>query len=244
MQTHSIEVPRTAHYVSLGPAPGPSVAGPVQQTPVCEIWMACHGYGQLARYFGRHFRAVQSPGRLVIVPEGLSRFYLDGPEAGDTYERVGASWMTRADREAEIADYVRFLDDVFTAECARHGADSQAVRLVGLGFSQGAATITRWLARSPLLQRRPTRTQRLILWGGMFPHDMDLASQRRWLVDTDLLLVAGTRDAYATPKRIAAEQQRLHTAGISHRLIRFDGEHRLDAALLRDLAEKTTPPAS
>ena len=75
------------------------------------MWVVCHGYRQLARRFIREFQGIAGAERRIVAPEGLSRFYLDeeggphGPEA-----RVGATWMTREDRIAEIDDYVAYLD--------------------------------------------------------------------------------------------------------------------------------------
>src|ERR1051325_10016453 len=48
--------------------------------------------------------------RRLVAPEGLSRFYLSERA---TERRVGASWMTREDRLAEIADYLGYLDAVY-----------------------------------------------------------------------------------------------------------------------------------
>ena len=225
MTVRHIAAVKTARYAVLGPETG----------PVAEVWVACHGYGQLVSYFGRHFRAVERPGRLVVLPEGLNRFYLDGGEGG-RYERVAASWMTRDERETDIADTNRFLDDVFVAACTRAGADPLAVPLVGFGFSQGTATVTRWLAGSPLLAARAERARRLILWGGGLPHDLDLARERRWRATADLTLVAGERDPIATPARVLEQERRMTAAGIPHRAVSFAGEHRLNDRVLRDLA--------
>lgn len=204
--------------------------------PADEVWMACHGYGQLAAYFARHFRAVERPRRLVVVPEGLSRFYLDGGDGG-RYERVGASWMTRDERETDIADTHRFLDDVFVAACTRAGADPVSVPLVGFGFSQGTATVTRWLAQSPVVAQRAERVRRLILWGGGLPHDLDLESESAWLAAAGLTLVAGDRDPLATPARILEQEARMRAAGLPHRVVSYAGEHRLNDRVMRDLAD-------
>lgn len=59
-----------------------------------EAWLILHGYGMLAQGILHWFRAAERPGRLLVAPEGLSRFYLE--ENG--VRRVGASWMTREDR--------------------------------------------------------------------------------------------------------------------------------------------------
>lgn len=223
MPVRSIAAVKTARYAVLGPEDG----------PVEEVWLACHGYGQLATYFARHFRSVERPGRLVVVPEALNRFYVDG--ASGRYERVGASWMTREERETDIADTVRFLDDVFVAACARADADPYAVPLATFGFSQGTAAAVRWLALSRLAREREVRTSRLVLWGGGLPHDLDVSAERAWLANAGVTLVAGDRDAIATPARVLEQERRLSDAGVPFQTVAFSGEHRLNERVLRDL---------
>ncbi|MEM0963925.1 MAG: esterase [Bacteroidota bacterium] len=224
MRVRSIAAVKTARYVVLGPEDGPAD----------EVWMVCHGYGQLAPSFSRHVRALEQARRVVVVPEALSRFYVGAVGARD--RRVGASWMTREARESDIADTVRYLDDVFVAACARADVDPLAVPLAGLGFSQGTATIARWLALSPLLARRARRAVRLVLWGGGMPHDLTLADHASWLRQSDLTLVAGDRDGFATPARILEQEAALRSAEIPFASVQFEGEHRLSDRVLRDLA--------
>jgi predicted esterase len=219
MREQAVEVCRTARYLTLG------------EGQADEVWMACHGYGQLARYFLRHFRTVERPGRLVIAPEGLSRFYLE--DASGAHTRVGASWMTREDRLAEIEDHVRWLDIAFT-DGLRQAGTPRANRIVAFGFSQGCATVARWLDRSPTLPAH--RCDRLILWGGTLPEDVDLDASRPWL-DGRLTLVAGDRDHWATPEVIDREVERLRRHAIRVAVVSFDGGHALDQVTLARLAE-------
>lgn len=226
LTAHTIETARTARYATLG-----------GDEEVREVWLCCHGYGQSALRWARHFETVARPDRLVVVPEALSRFYLD-----DRYQRVGASWMTREAREEEIADQTRYLDAVMREACDRSGVAVEAVRLVGFGFSQGTATVGRWLERSPLVAEREAagaaRADRLIVWGGRLPHDLDLHEAARWLSRTELLLVAGDRDAIATPARVIEQERRLREAGLEYRVVQYPGEHRLNARVLGALAEE------
>jgi predicted esterase len=219
MREYTLPVYRTARYALLGDPSG----------PIDEVWLACHGYGQLAPFFLRPFRAVESPRRLIVAPEGLSRFYLEN-DAG-AHHRVGASWMTRAMREAEIDDYVRFLDAVYADVLTRAG--TVRARLTAFGFSQGGATVTRWLAHSPMLGRPPA--ERLILWGSALPHDLDLGTHAGWLKQARLTLVTGDGDEYATPERIAAQTQALDEHGIACEAVGFRGGHRVDEDTLRGL---------
>src|SRR5207244_11621240 len=98
MEEHRVTVARSARYFTLG------------GTEPREVWFACHGYGQLAARFLEKLRVLDDDGRCLVAPEGLSRFYLT---ESPTERRVGATWMTREDRLAEIADYVRYLDAVY-----------------------------------------------------------------------------------------------------------------------------------
>src|SRR6266571_4009811 len=152
MQEHSLSTSRTARYFTLG---HPSDAR--------ELWFVCHGYGQLASRFLERFRSLESQRRCIVAPEGLSRFYLTEHA---TERRVGASWMTREDRLHEIDDYVRYLD-------ALHAVVASAeARVTALGFSQGTATVCRWAAYGS------ARIDRLIVWGGEVPPDLDLGDAR------------------------------------------------------------------
>ena len=179
MREHHISVTRTARYVTLGDAdrlPG-------------EVWFVCHGYAQLAARFARDFEAIDDGSRLIVVPEALSRFYLDsGPGA--------------------------------------HGAESGDTRVCVLGFSQGVATVCRWLARGR------ARASRLILWGATVPPEFDFERDAAALRDAELWLVAGTRDKFTTIERVTAERERLRAHDIPHRFVTFDGGHRLDSDVL------------
>ena len=220
----SIVVPRTARYYRIGPG-GPAVR---------EVWLVCHGYGQLARYFLRPFRTLAAPHRLVVAPEGLSRFYLDGHTGA--YDRIGASWMTRDDRLDEISDQVAFLDRVLDKAADGLGA----FRLGVLGFSQGAATAARWIDRSPLLAARAWHPARFAVWGADLPHDLDLETAgARWLGAADFHLVAGSEDEYATPERVTAARERLDAAGIAYRYVPYNGGHRIVPDVLRSVVEQT-----
>nr|WP_246455288.1 alpha/beta hydrolase [Hymenobacter citatus] len=210
-----MHVQRTARYYQLG-TPGPNTR---------RVWVVCHGYGQLAAYFIRHFAflAEDDLNTVVLAPEGLSRFYLQG-----TSGRVGATWMTREDRLTEIEDYVTYLNqlsDTILAQC------SPDVQILVLGFSQGAATVSRWLAHAPF------RAARLVLWAGAFPPDMDLAVAARLLRQVPVTLVCGTQDEYVTAEAVAQQQAALLGLGVDPEIIWFEGRHQLDRAVLQRLKE-------
>src|SRR3989440_6597018 len=194
MQEHRLSTPRSARYFTLGAG---TLAG------ASEVWIVCHGYGQLASRFLERFRPLEALGCCVVAPEGLSRFYLtDNP----TERRVGASWMTREDRLHEIGDYVRYLDALYGMLGAAR------TKVTALGFSQGTATMSRWAALGS------SRVDRLILWGGEVPPDLELQRLRV----PRLELVYGTRDQLFTPKIVAANEARLRQRRIPYQPLSFD----------------------
>lgn len=208
LQQHHLTVPRTARYHTLGDA-----------AKARAIWIVLHGYGQLARYFLRKFEGLED-GLLIAAPEGLSRFYTD-----EAHSRVGATWMTREDRENEIHDQCTYLDALAT-ELLRTSGD---VHLNVLGFSQGVATACRWSMNGN------TKIHRLVLWAGGLPPEPGADQLHEVWANLDLHLVLGTQDQYAGDKELQAQSARLSMANVSHQVHRFQGGHELEQVLLTRL---------
>jgi len=216
---HRLETPRTARYYLIG-APGPAVR---------DVWACCHGYGQLARDFAAYLRPIaEDANRLGVVPEALSRFYLERGDRQPHAERpVGASWMTREDRDAEIHDHVRWLDAAVGDALGASG--EAAVRFSALGFSQGAATAFRWA------QRTTRAVEHLVIWGGLVAPDVmaDLEADPGALRARRLTLVVGRYDRLVNRDTMAAQHAVLQTLGDRYQLLEFEGGHRMDLETLR-----------
>jgi predicted esterase len=213
-----ISVRRTARYFLLGPPP--------EQTT--QVWFVLHGYGQLAERFARRFHPLASAGALVVAPEALSRYYLDGQRQHGPDSAVGASWMTREDRSSEIADYLAYLDRLrmqLLDEPYRLGTTVSV-----LGFSQGCATAARWAALGV------ARPKRLILWAGTLPPDLDLHTAHERLSRARLTYVIGRQDEHLNEEAIQREEERLAEAGIPCEIVWHDGGHRVEEDVLRRLA--------
>lgn len=198
---HRLAVSRGARCFTLG---GEAAA---------EAWVVVHGYGQLAARFLRSVEVLATPARLVVAPEGLSRFYLDAASG-----KVGASWMTREDRQQEIADCLAYLDQVRALLVA-------PVPLTVLGFSQGVATAARWaVATSPA----PVR---LVAWGGLLPDEIPAAR----LASMRVTCVVGEQETWAPPAAIEAQATLLRDAGVEVNVVRFDGGHEIRGEVLHRL---------
>jgi len=220
LREHHLPVKRTARWFALGPASG----APDQ------LWIACHGYGQLAARFLRHFEVIDDGTRVIVAPEGLSRFYLGETAGSHVDSAVGATWMTREDRLSEIDDYIGYLDAL--ADQLARDYDLSGTKVIALGFSQGVATVCRWV------ERGRTRVHEVVLWAGSVPPDLDLARPAHPLRALHPILVVGETDPYATTAAIEAHHRLLRDRAIAFDAITFAGGHRLDYDTLRALAER------
>ena len=213
MQEHHFPVPRTARYFTVG-----SFGNHLRQ-----VWFVYHGYGELAQRFLKHFEVLDDGRRLLIAPEGLSRYYTDHDGGA-----IGASWMTREDRLAEIADYVGYLDALYRHVFLR--VDRASVAVYVLGFSQGAHTAARWISHGSAI------ADRLILWGQVLPVDLDLEMAWAKLEDSRLTLVVGTRDVRVPADKLEESEGWLLEHQIPYETIKYNGGHRLDKRVLRSIA--------
>jgi predicted esterase len=98
-----------------------------------------------------------------------------------------------------------------------------------LGFSQGGATAARWVASGRV------RPGRLVVWGSALPPDVDLAAPASPLRAPETVLVVGARDAYITPKIVAAEVARMTAVQFPFRQVSYDGDHAIDDGVLLQL---------
>lgn len=213
---HHLVVRKTARYCLLGEI-GPATT---------DLWIVCHGFGQLARDFIQFFESLVKPGRAVVAPEALNRFYKSQGTVHTPESPVGATWMTTEDRGIEISDYIEYLDTLLST--LRSGIDPQA-KVTALGFSQGVATISRWVAVSrPLLSR-------VIFWGGLLPPEFRDQAGLGGLMSQPLAFVVGNSDRYFPDSLVDSEAGRLGSLGVPVSVTRFEGGHVIDPEILRTL---------
>jgi predicted esterase len=205
IQEH-LEVGRTARYWRDGAEPAEAR----------ELFLGLHGHAQLAERFLRDLLPLQDPVTLVAAPEALSRFYLETARTGRHGELIGATWLTREDRETDLADGYRYLDLLAThlVSCC-----PLRPRLTVLGFSQGSLMAARWLMHSTLAPAR------LILWGTPLPPEVEPEALASRLSGASVVLVAGDSDPVVPPGTIEANAAALQAAGLDARAERFAGGH-------------------
>ena len=206
---HYIPVNKSARYFVLKP-----------KTKHLALVYALHGYGQLGPYFVKQFQALADQGVVVVAPEGLHRFYINGYSG-----RVGASWMTKEDRETDIKDYLNYLN-VFHQEIQQEYRD---LPLHLLGFSQGVATACRWIGTSDI------DFQSLILYASVFPNDFDFEVNRERLTKMKRIIAYGDKDQFSPEETIEEKINWLKKKNVEPELIRFKGGHEIIDDVLLDI---------
>jgi predicted esterase len=217
MDIQFLQVRRTAKMVTIGNMNG--------QTK--DVWLIIHGYGQLAERFINKFTGLLNESTAIVVPEALQRFYLDG-----TGGKIGANWMTREEREFDIKDNHFYLDQVFESI---HNKLSENCRIHVLGFSQGTATVCRWLAHCKL------KPYSLTLWAGMWPTDVDTVVLNELLKNTLVTMVLGDQDQYANHEMMEKQRDLVHSWGVKAEVLSFNGKHTIDQIALQDLKNLILP---
>lgn len=209
MKSHSLKVETTAHYYSLGEL----------NSNTKDIWIVCHGYGQLASFFLRKFQSMEAPNRYIVAPEGFNKFYLKGFSG-----RVGASWMTKEKREDEIEDYCAFLEELLDSIIEKSNPN-YSIKV--LGFSQGTATVTRWLLRTK------HKVDSLIVWGGKIANDFDFQRYKQIHANTKNYVVFGSKDEFYTENFINEYKNELKE--FKAEWINYKGGHTIDEQTLKVL---------
>lgn len=215
MEQKNIIIPKTARYFILNE--------PSEQ--IEQVWFVCHGYAQLANYFINNFDELDKNKNLIIAPEGLHRFYWKGFS-----DRVVASWMTKEDRGNDILDYVNYLNLVYTEVIS--SLKNKKVKINVLGFSQGTATVCRWLVNNHV------KADNLILWAGAFPNDMNFEKNRDVFTKMKTFVVVGDADEFINEEEVLKHSDFLKNNEIAFKLIRFKGKHEVDKKVLNDLQKR------
>lgn len=188
-----------------------------------EIWIVFHGYGQLAEFFIRKFNPFFNPDRLIVAPEGTNYGYLQNFQG-----RVGANWMTKHERETAIANNHRYLDGLMESILQSY---SVLPKIKVLGFSQGAATATRWASRWS------EKIEHLVLWSGGFAHDLKLTEAKEKFSSTKFTIVLGDQDSMITQESLEKQSELMKKLEKTAEIIHFEGGHELNQEVLKKLFE-------
>ncbi len=214
MKTHYFKIRKTVRYYTLG----------ATDNSVEHLWIVLHGYGQLGKFFLRHFSSLKAEGRLIVAPEAPNRFYL-----ANTDGRVGANWMTKEERLRDIDDYCEYLNNL-AAHFQKLVSDNCKVHI--FGFSQGVATAVRWVNNF-----EGDNLISLHGWAGTFPPDIDYNLNREKFNALLLTVNFGDEDEFISPQKANVLIEKLQSQNINVKRIDYKGGHKLMQTGLKDLFE-------
>jgi predicted esterase len=143
----------------------------------------------------------------------MHRFYLNG-----TSGRVGASWMTKEDRESDITDNLNWLSKLFTELTEQKTFKKRIL----LGFSQGGATAARWF------YSQKVQFDQLILWASVFPPDLERPIIQS---NSNNYFVIGTEDEYYNTEAQISEIKFYQNIGFN--TLQFEGRHDIENDTLK-----------
>lgn len=197
---HKLSINKSARYFTLG------------NVNSKRILLVLHGYGQLAQYFIQKFKAFEDD-YYIVAPEGLHRFYVNGSSG-----RVGASWMTKEAREEDIEDYLNFLDTILNKVLDK----SEYHEISVLGFSQGVATMFRWLANGKI------NPNHCIIASGIIPPDLKISLDHPIFKATRWTYITGDNDPFKNEDEVKSFINLFQTHQIPLNEIVFEGGHTID----------------
>ncbi len=189
---------------------------------VCMPWIWA-----ISKLLFKKFDVLENEQTFIVAPEALNRFYLQGFTG-----RIGATWMTKEERLTEIEDYVNYLNLLYDKILA--GRDISKMQINILGFSQGVATVCRWITS------RVMKVDNLILWAGQLPTDMNLDLSKQVLAQTSMYVIYGLQDEFLTNISHDEYVKNFSVAGFTPQVLSFNGKHEIHRETLVSLRDQMT----
>jgi len=208
-----ISIPKTHKYSQLGEF----------SEKTNTVWIVLHGYGMLSEFFIKKFECILNDSTVVIAPEGSNRFYLE-----NNYYRVGASWMTKLDKEKDIEDNISFIQTLYSNAVDEIGHTN--FKLNTLGFSQGGATLVRWIMSNSIT------IDSLILWGSDIPKDCLTSEKKSRWSSIDVKLVIGNQDEYINEENKQKVIDLINSYELKYKLVEYEGSHKIIEKELEKIA--------
>ena len=210
----TLDVEKKARYFQIGSA----------HDKVSTVWIVLHGYGMLSEFFIQKFDQIKDKNTLILAPEALNRFYID-----TNYGRVGASWMTKEERQTDITENIRYLNGLMNSINKEIGHNRFKINV--LGFSQGGATACRWVFNSEV------KIENLIMWAGDIPKDTLIERNRKKWNSIKTHLVMGKQDKLINDKMKAKFLKLVTDYKLDYKLKLYDGDHRIYTDVLKELVK-------
>lgn len=191
------------------------------------LLIALHGYGASKRQMMREARQMAPANFAIAALQGFHQHLKEPKEPGGPL-RFGFGWLTNFRPEESVALHHKALVDLTDILVSEGVVDPQRVFL--LGFSQSCALNYRFVCTHPGHLRGV-----IGICGGM-PGDWE-ASEVYKPTEASVFHLAGTRDEFYPPERVADYAERLRLRVRHVVLESYDAGHEIVPAMRQDVRE-------
>ena len=194
-------------------------------TQPAPLLIALHGYGANKRQMMREALALAPDGFAIASLQGFHQHMKEPKEPGGPL-RFGFGWLTNFHPEDSVAVHHQALLDLMETLTSESVADSTRIFL--LGFSQSCALNYRFAFS------HPDRLRGVIGICGGIPGDSE-TSEDYQPTRAAVFHLAGTRDEYYPPSRVADYEARLGLRARNVKFKSYDAAHEMIPAMREDV---------
>ena len=189
------------------------------------LLIALHGYGANKRQMMREALALVPDAFAIASLQGFHQHMKEPKEPGGPL-RYGFGWLTNFHAEDSVAVHHQALLDLIATLTDEGTANPQRIFL--LGFSQTCALNYRFAFTNPDVLRG------LVGICGGIPGDWETGRGYR-PTDAHVFHLAGTRDEYYPPSRVADYEERLRLRARNVEFKSYDAAHEMVPAMREDV---------
>jgi len=189
------------------------------------LLIALHGYGANKRQMMREAKQMAPENFAIVSLQGFHQHIKEPKEPGGPL-RFGFGWLTNFHPEDSVAIHHQALLDLIASLRSAGAVDPKRIFL--LGFSQTCALNYRFAFTHPDLLRGVVG-----ICGGM-PGDWE-TSENYKPTQASIFHLAGTRDEYYAPDRVADYEERLRLRAQNVHFKSYDAAHEMVPAMREDL---------
>jgi phospholipase/carboxylesterase len=194
-------------------------------THPAPLLIALHGYGANKRQMMREAVAMAPDNFAIASLQGVHQHLKEAREAGGPL-RFGFGWLTNFHAQESVAIHHRALLDLMHTLISEGVADPKQIFL--LGFSQTCALNYRFAFT------HPNHLRGVVGICGGLPGDWE-TSETYKPTDARVLHLAGIRDEYYPPARVADFEQRLRMRAQDVEFKSYDAAHEIVPAMREDV---------
>jgi predicted esterase len=197
---------------------------PTRPAPV-PLLVALHGYGSNKSWMMREARQFAPEGFAVVALQGFHQHLKEPKEKGAPL-RYGFGWLTNFRAEESVAIHHRALLDIISTLIDEKIADRDRVFL--FGFSQTCALNYRFAFT------HAERLRGVVGVCGGLPGDWEASDAYR-KTEASIFHLAGARDEYYPPERVADYAARLRSRAADVEFKSYDAGHEFVPAMREDI---------